>query len=235
MRRLTSRSIHGYLLAAAVATAVAAGLVPAGAASLGGLAVASVSVASMPVALDPPAPLANSEFDGVASLDGWIDGGGKLWAVATGRFRGQRGAVRSQDKTAWAMASVDLAVSTGITVSSLLSGVNDAPASSGVGLALLVDGAEFVSVAYDRDRQVIEVGTVIGGSSVVIGSTEAPDLASLVIAATIAEGQISVAIDGVELLMVDVPSGFESHTAHGIVADNDNQTTFEWWRVEAIP
>ena len=87
---------------------------------------------------------------------------------------------------------------------------------------------------YDRDRQVVEIGTVVGGVAEVLASATAPDSSSLVIEATITKGEIVVAVDGVTLLSVEVPAGFETNTAHGIVADNDNQATFEWLRVEAL-
>ena len=233
MRRFRSRPNPKYLGIAAV-VAIAAGLIPAGASSLGGLDVASVSVVSMAVDIDVSTALVDSEFEGVGSLDGWTDPAGQVWSVVTGRFRGQGGAVRSQDKKPWAAATVDVGVSTKLTVSALLSGIRAQPGSSGVGLALLADGPDFVFAVYDRDRQVVEIGTVVGGVAEVLASATAPDSSSLVIEATITKGEIVVAVDGVTLLSVEVPAGFETNTAHGIVADNDNQATFEWLRVEAL-
>jgi hypothetical protein len=234
MQRFRSRPIPKYLGIAA-GVAIAAGLIPAGASSLGGLDVASVSVVSMAVDIDVNAALVDSQFEGVGSLDGWTDPAGQVWSVVTGRFRGQSGAVRSQDKTAWAAATVDVGVSTGLSVSTLLSGVNPQAGSSGVGLAMLADGNEFVFAVYDRDRQVVEIGTVIGGLAEVLASAAAPDSASPLIEATVAQGEIAVTIDGEFAVSVEVPAGFEMNTAHGIVADNDNQATFEWLRVEALP
>ena len=234
MRPIFRRSRRQRLIAAAAASMVAALLIPSGASSLGGLDVASVSVVSMAVDVDVSTALVDSEFEGVGSLDGWTDPAGQVWAVVSGRFRGQAGAVRSQDKSAWAAATVDVGVSTKLTVSALLSGIRAQPGSSGVGLALLADGADFVFAVYDRDRQVVEIGTVVGGVAEVLASATAPDSSSLVIEATITKGEIAVAVDGVTLLSVEVPAGFETNTAHGIVADNDNQATFEWLRVEQL-
>lgn len=234
MRRFRSHPNPKYLGIAA-GVVIAAGLIPAGASSLGGLDVASVSVVSMAVDIDVNAALVDSQFEGVGSLDGWADPAGQVWSVVSGRFRGQGGAVRSQDKKPWAAATVDVGVSTGLSVSTLLSGVNPQPGSSGVGLAMLADGSDFVFAVYDRDRQVVEIGTVIGGLAEVLASAAAPDSASPLIEATVAQGEIAVTIDGGFAVSVEVPDGFDSNTAHGIVADNDNQATFEWVRVEALP
>lgn len=238
-----TRSIRP-LIAMAVVALLATVAVAAAATSLGGIRGADLFVSSSAASIPVPTAIADDSFsDCSGNLDGHVDSVGNTWTEHVGTFQCLGSdVVRARQEVSLAHASVDSGTSDDIIVTTSLTSVSSRRNRSGPGLSFLSDGYSFMYAIYERDQGRVTLGksTLIG--TTVLASSPISDVETAVLTVVIDQpglmvlvnGSAVIAYDLTDLLRVD-QDALLTNTRHGLVADDDNQSYFDTFRIEALP
>jgi hypothetical protein len=242
IRRRTPSQRTSHLATAAVLTVGLAIAVHTGsAATLGPIFAGSIFTQESPVSIDipdPPGPIVSTDFSGCANfIDGWTDESGNTWRSRSGDWQCLgSGVVRALERVPLANLTVDIAQSTGIRVSTEISDISHQRDRSGPGLSLLGDGVgNHVYVVYERDQERLAIGLSGAGAPFAL-VTQVGDWDGATLTATITGTQLTVDFAGFVLvfdLTVEAP-GLIGNTEFGLVSDNDNQSRFTSFTIEAV-
>jgi hypothetical protein len=145
--------------------------------------------------------------------------------------------VRSQQRVTLGHATVDVGTSDQLTVSSVLTSISTQSGRSGPGLSFLSDGISHIYAIYERDLGRVTLGKREIALDTVIATATISDRATAEIRVEIDQPQIRVLVDGVTVIshtMTAVESLiFGPNTRFGLEADNDNQSRFDSFAIEA--
>lgn len=233
-KNLTVRATIATVSAVAMAVLV----MSASAASLGGIDVADLFAWSAPVTVPIPNALASDDFACSGSLHGQTDSIGNTWTDHGGDWRCLgSGEVRSQQRVTLGHATVDVGTSDQLTVSSVLTSISTQSGRSGPGLSFLSDGISHIYAIYERDLGRVTLGKREIALDTVIATATITDRATAEIRVEIDQPQIRVLVDGVTVIshaMTAVETLiFGPNTRFGLEADNDNQSRFDSFAIEA--
>ncbi len=237
---------HDARMAAVVVGAVVlmTSVLAATAASLGGVSTADLFATSLPLSIEVPTAIADDSFsDCSGNLDGHVDSVGNTWTEHVGVFQCLGSdVVRARQEVSLAHASVDSGVSDDVIVTTSLTSVSSRRNRSGPGLSFLSDGYSFMYVIYERDQGRVTLGksTLIG--TTVLASSPISDVETAVLTVVIDQPGLTVLVNGSEVIAYDLTDllrvdqdALLANTRHGLVADDDNQSYFDTFRIEALP
>lgn len=214
----------------------AALVISASAASLGGITVADLFGWAAPVTVPVPVVVGFDHFTCAGNLNGKSDDYGNVWTDHAGGWRCVGSTeVETRQPITLAHATVDLGVSDDVYLTAHISSVNTQPNRSGPGVAFLSNGLSQMFVIYERDLGQITLGK-FEGTRTTLASTPISDRATAEIRLEIAQPDITVIVDGIVQLTYTMngpeTATFGGNTRFGLEADNDNQSRFDWFRVE---
>ena len=224
-----------------------ASAINAAAADLGGLMAGQLFTYGDDVTIDlpdPPGPLAGDDFtDCHGLLDTRQDSQGNEWTDHGGRWQCLgNGVVRSQMRLPLAHASVDVARSDDLVVTTSVSDVSNQQARSGPGIALFTDGSSHMYVIYERDEGRVTLGKSSPWANTGLQGVSVSDRESLAISVVIDQPRLTVLVDGSVVMTYDLstlPANeqalFLSKTRFGLESDLDNQSRFDTFTIETLP
>ena len=231
------------VLAGVVVAGLAGSAIAASAASLG-LSSSSLSAWSAPVSVPVPAAVADDPFVTTScnqALGGTSDSLGNVWLDHGGSWR-YHGCddVRAGLRLPFAHASVDVGVSDDIVVSTNLTRISTQNNRSGPGLTLFADGfGDHIYLIYERDQDRLTLGRHVSGTGTVLAQVDPiSDYPSTVLAVEIRQPTLTVLVNGSIALTYDMTAEqalFGSNAMFGLEADNDNWSSFGWFKVETLP
>lgn len=231
-----------------LAALLGATVISAAATDLGGITVGQLTAYSAEVFIEPPPPpviiLAGDDFAGCTNtLDGWTDSVGNAWTDHGGRWQCLgNDVVRSQQRLPLAHASLDIARSDDIVISTVFSDISNQNGRSGGGLSLFTDGFFHMYAIYERDADRVTLGKSSPWANTALLSAPVADRDEGEMSVVIDRPTLTVLFDGVVVLTYDLnqltqaeQDYFLSRTRFGLESDNDNQTRFESFRIETLP
>lgn len=235
LRRLASATIVVAVLGASALTAAAA--------DLGGIDSGGLSSWSSPVSISlPPIYIADDPFstdDCNGSLDGNTDSNGSVWKAHSGDWRYQVcDEIRVQSRVSMAHASLDLGELDGFRLTAHLTRISDRKNKSGPGIAFFSDGTEFMYLIYRRDTGNLELGYYDSSGISVLQVEPISDHDTAEISVELSGPSVTVLVDGVVEMTAtirdDVYAIYWDNTRYGLVADNDEWSRFNTFRVEYL-
>ena len=193
---------------------------------------------------DPPGQLAGDDFAGCNGfLDNRQDSVGNAWTDHGGQWQCLgSGVVRSHVRLPLAHASLDIARSDDIVITTEVGDVSNQQARSGPGIALFSDGVFHLYVIYERDEDRVTLGRLSPWASSSLLSVSVTDRDSVEISVVIDQPTLTILIDGIEVmtyhlsnLTSDEQAYFLTRTRFGLESDSDNQSRFDDFRIETLP
>ncbi len=136
---------------------------------------------------------------------------------------------------------MDIEVSDDVEITTFISRISHQKGRSGPGIALFSQGDSFLSVVYKRDQDRVVLGMTDPDGFVELHAAVAPisDYAEMTMTVRIDQPNLTVLIDGIEVMQVDLDDYPEvqsllGNTWFGLASDNDNFSRFDTFQVVDI-